>query len=78
MIKTAHRTVGQYKIVAVWHGGTYIDLHWDSPAGNVLEVINVHDYKTGKTREDVNVSHELTEWLRENRREVPNYFRHTA
>lgn len=82
--KTAHRTIpgtaagfGNLKVVAEWKGGMYIDLHWDSVDGNVFEVINVYDYQAGKVR-DVNVSHELTEWLKENRSELPNYYRHTA
>jgi len=83
---TAKRTVtldtwNGYKVEihATWSGGTYIDLHWNSPEGNVLEVINVYDYRSGKIKDDVNVSRELSEWIRETGiEEIRNYYRHTA
>ena len=65
--KTAYRTVKidgyPVHINAVWEGGMYIDLQWSN--GNTLEVINVFDYRAGKIKDDVNVSRELTEWLKE-------------
>ena len=82
---SAFRTVnvkglGPTRISAQWvPGGTYINLHWFGPQGPVLEVINVHDYRTGQTREDVKVSKELTEWLREHdSAELANYYRNTV
>ena len=85
MRKTAHRTIpstaaryGNFRVVAEWSGGMYIDLHWDSLDGNIFEVINVYDYQAGKIQDNVNVSHKLTKWLKENRSELPNYYRHTA
>ena len=75
--RTAYRTVGQFRIVATYTGGPYIDLHWHTAAGPAFEVINVWDYRTG-SRKPFNLSAELTEWLRENRREIANYYRHTA
>ena len=75
--RTAYRTVGQFSIVATYTGGPYIDLHWHTAAGPAFEVINVGDYRAG-ARKPFNLSAELTEWLRENRREIANYYRHTA
>lgn len=75
--RTAYRTVGDYRIVATYNGGPYIDLHWHTADGPAFEVINVWDYSTG-SRKPFNLSAELTEWLRENRSEISNYYRHTA
>ena len=75
--RTAHRTVNGVRIVATYTGGPYIDLHWHTAAGPAFEVINVWDYRAG-SRKPFNLSAELTEWLRENRREIANYYRHTA
>ena len=75
--RTAYRTVGDYRIVATYNGGPYIDLHWHTADGLAFEVINVWDYRAG-ARKPFNLSDELTEWLRENRRELSNYYRHTA
>lgn len=83
--QTAYRTVGTYgygepvRIYAVWGGGMYIDLAWYSANGPVFEVINVYDYRAGKVQDDVNVSRELTEWIKATgKAEIANYFRHTA
>ena len=75
--RTAYRTVGPFKIVATYNGGPYIDLHWEDAHGPAFEVINVWDYRAG-SRKPFNLSAELTEWIRENRREIANYYRHTA
>ena len=75
--RTAYRTVGQFRIVATYTGGPYIDLHWHTAAGPAFEVINVWDYRAG-ARKPFNLSAELTGWLRENRHEIANYYRHTA
>lgn len=82
---SAYRTVnvkglGDTRVHAAWFpGATYINLHWFDAQGPVLEVINVHDYATGQTRTDVNVSQELTEWLKEHdSAELANYYRNTV
>lgn len=75
--RTAYRTVGNYRIVATYNGGPYIDLHWNAADGPAFEVINVWDYRAG-SRKPFNLSHELTVWLRGNRHELTNYYRHTA
>jgi hypothetical protein len=75
--RTAFRTVNGYRIVATYSGGPYIDLHWNDANGPAFEVINVWDYRTG-SRKPFNLSQELTDWVRENRREIANYWRHTA
>ena len=75
--RTAYRTVNGVRIVATYNGGPYIDLHWHTAAGPAFEVINVWDYRAG-SRKPFNLSAELTGWLRENRREIANYYRHTA
>ena len=75
--RTAYRTVNGVRIVATYTGGPYIDLHWHTASGPAFEVINVWDYRAG-ARKPFNLSAELTEWLRENRRELANYYRHTA
>lgn len=70
--------VSRVRIYATYSGGPYIDLHWHSPSGPVFEVINVYDYRAGEVKPDLNVSRELSEWLRENRQELANYYRNTA
>lgn len=81
---TAYRTVnvkglGPTKMVATWDQGMYIDLHWFSDQGPVLDVVNVYDYKAGRIQDNVNVSAELTEWLKEHdSAELANYYRHTV
>lgn len=75
--RTAYRTVGVFRIVATYGGGPYIDLHWWDASGPAFEVINVWDYRAG-SRKPFNLSAELTGWIRENRREIANYYRHTA
>lgn len=80
---TAYRTVnvkglGATKIVAKYTGGIYIDLHWFTAEGPVLEVINVYNYQAGKV-EEFNTSQELTEWLKGvDAEELANYYRHTV
>ena len=75
--RTAYRTVNGVRIVATYNGGPYIDLHWHTADDPAFEVINVWDYRTGSLR-PFNLSAELTDWIRENRRELANYYRHTA
>ena len=75
--RTAYRTVNGVRIVATYNCGPYIDLHWHTADGPAFEVINVWDYRAG-SRKPFNISDELTEWLRENRSEIANYYRHTA
>ena len=81
---SAYRTVqvkglGATKVVATWDGGMYIDIHWFSASGPVMEVVNVYDYRAGKIQDNANVSAELTEWLKEHdSAELANYYRHTV
>jgi hypothetical protein len=76
-------------IVAVDHGGPYVDLYWHhgtretfrADAATPFEVVNVWDYRTG-TRENVTARAALAGWLNSirasSRGELSNYYRHTA
>lgn len=76
---TAYRTINGVRIVATHAGGPYIDLHWHSADSPAFEVINVWDYRAGKLIDGLNISRELTEWIRETgASEIRNYYRHTA
>ncbi|QOC59440.1 hypothetical protein SEA_LIFES_119 [Microbacterium phage Lifes] len=78
--ETAYRTIDDtIQIVAVWRGGIYIDLFWGHNLESAFEVINVYDYRAGKIQDNVNVSKELTEWIKSTgKAEIRNYYRHTA
>ncbi len=80
MTETAYRTIDDtIQIVAVWKGGIYIDLFWGHNLESAFEVINVYDYRAGKIQDNVNVSKELTEWIKATgKAEIRNYYRHTA
>lgn len=80
MTETAYRTIDDtIQIVAVWRGGIYIDLFWGHNLESAFEVINVYDYRAGKLQDNVNVSKELTEWIKSTgKAEIRNYYRHTG
>ena len=46
--RTAHIEVAGQTIVGTYHGGAYIDLHFDEASAPAFEVINVYDYAAGK------------------------------
>lgn len=78
---TAYRTLrnSEIQIVAVWQGGMYIELFWGHNLNDPFEVINVYDYQAGKIQDNVNVSKELTQWMKDTgTAEIVNYYRHTA
>lgn len=83
-MQTAYRTIqlDQYNTVQIhaeYTGGIYIDLHWHTYYGPAFEVINVYDYRAGKLQDNINVSKELTEWIKATgKAEIRNYYRHTA
>lgn len=47
--RTAVITVEGQTIVGTYHGGAYIDLHFEDASAPAFEVINVYDYAAGKT-----------------------------
>lgn len=70
----------QWRIVATWQGGAYIDLHFDTAASPAFEVINVYDYAARAARipfRQSALADRLAEWLSDNRdnlrHDLPNY-----
>ena len=46
--RTAVITANGQTIVGTYHGGAYIDLHFDRADAPAFDVINVYDYAAGK------------------------------